>query len=501
MHLTSRRDAALSALSQDARHLTEALEMFAEKTERQQEELIQTGKTKSSSMPTSPTRNDLPPIRRNDPLIDPLPVSTEKEKFLTRTRPSWLPPKSKKEERRHLKEFQRMMAHVAEAEKKRARTQHKTRCERDDAALERTKTWDTHVLPNWRTAIREPKTRDLWWRGIPPQRRGDVWSRAIGNGLGLNTASYEAALKRAQDVDARLASMTEEDRERDPLGDIFAKLKVNASSTYPELNIFQPDGPLHESLLDVCKAYVLYRVDANPSALASLPSLVALLLINLPAAPAFITLANALHRPVPSALLASPSSPSDPATLHTSYNLILTTLQHTLPSLHTHLLSLSHRSSATSTTSSKASSDLSSSDSLPQTSPLQQPSWTQPMVELLQPLLHALVFASPRLGLDISSRVWDVVAFESDAGLVRAAVAVLERLEGRLYGGHWDEACRELGAAGAAGVGEEPYGCWDEKLEHETATDTAAAAAAATTEMWPLGEPDEFLRRMASLEV
>jgi hypothetical protein len=293
--------------------------------------------------------------------------------------------------------------------------------------------------------------------------------------------------------------MTEEDRERDPLGDIFAKLKVNASSTYPELNIFQPDGPLHESLLDVCKAYVLYRVDANPSALASLPSLVALLLINLPAAPAFITLANALHRPVPSALLASPSSPSDPATLHTSYNLILTTLQHTLPSLHTHLLSLSHRSSATSTTSSKASSDLSSSDSLPQTSPLQQPSWTQPMVELLQPLLHALVFASPRLGLDISSRVWDVVAFESDAGLVRAAVAVLERLEGRLYGGHWDEACRELGAA--AGVGEEPYGCWDEKLEHETATDTAAAAAAATTEMWPLGEPDEFLRRMANLEV
>lgn len=40
---------------------------------------------------------------------DPLPPSKEKERFLTRTRPSWLPPKSAKEERKHLKEWERMM--------------------------------------------------------------------------------------------------------------------------------------------------------------------------------------------------------------------------------------------------------------------------------------------------------------------------------------------------------------------------------------------------------
>jgi len=52
---------------------------------------------------------ELPPLRINNVMIDPLPVSKEKEKVLSRTRPSWLPPKSQKEEKKHLKEYQRMM--------------------------------------------------------------------------------------------------------------------------------------------------------------------------------------------------------------------------------------------------------------------------------------------------------------------------------------------------------------------------------------------------------
>ena len=52
-------------------------------------------------------------------MIDPLPISKEKEAVLTRTRPSWLPPKSQKEEKKHMKEWEQMMARAAEAEKKR----------------------------------------------------------------------------------------------------------------------------------------------------------------------------------------------------------------------------------------------------------------------------------------------------------------------------------------------------------------------------------------------
>jgi hypothetical protein len=498
IHSMSKRDIALATLSREARELTDALEMFAEESERQQEERIQCGITKASSMPTSPTRTDLPPMRRNDPLIDPLPVSKEKEKFLTRTRPSWLPPKNLKEERRHLKEYQKIMARAVEAEKKRAHKQQKSLYEKDDAALERVKAWDNDVLPNWRTAVREPKTKDLWWKGIPPQRRGDVWSHAIGNELGLNTASYEAALKRAHEADSRLANMTEEDRERDPLGVIFAKLHASASCIYPDLSIFQPNGPLHQPLLDICKAYAVYRVDADATTLARIPSLAALLLLNLPAAPAaFITLANALNRPLPSALLASATSPTaDLATLHTSYNLILTTLQHTVPSLHTHLLSLSHRTSASSTTSSKASDDDfdSSSTSSSSSTASTQPSWTSLLdAELLRPLLLSLVFPSPSLGVDIACRMWDVTVFEGDVALVRAAVAVLERLEGRLYGGRWEEVCRELG------------GAWDVDTGNSRSSVSGTEACwsgerVATITLWPLGQPDEFLGRMRKLD-
>lgn len=38
------------------------------------------------------------------------------------------------------------------------------------------------------------------------------------------------------------------------------------------------------------------------------------------------------------------------------------------------------------------------------------------------------------VGLEAAGRLWDVLVFEGDAAVVRAAVAVLVSLEGRLYG-------------------------------------------------------------------
>lgn len=58
---------------------------------------------------------ELPPLQRPNIMIDPLPISKEKEKVLSRTRPSWLPPKDQKEEKKHLKEYKRMMALSREA--------------------------------------------------------------------------------------------------------------------------------------------------------------------------------------------------------------------------------------------------------------------------------------------------------------------------------------------------------------------------------------------------
>ena len=88
--------------------------------EQKQEDAVQNGEPavrpsieKLSRSKTSVV--ELPPLRMNNVMIDPLPISKEKEKLLSRTRPSWLPPKSQKEEKKHLKEYQRMMEFSLEA--------------------------------------------------------------------------------------------------------------------------------------------------------------------------------------------------------------------------------------------------------------------------------------------------------------------------------------------------------------------------------------------------
>lgn len=109
----------MSELSEEAKNLTQALENHADQSERQYEEAIQSGV--ASARPSTDKKGrakssvELPPLRLNNVMIDPLPISKEKEKVLSRTRPSWLPPKDQKEERRHLKEYERMMTASLEA--------------------------------------------------------------------------------------------------------------------------------------------------------------------------------------------------------------------------------------------------------------------------------------------------------------------------------------------------------------------------------------------------
>lgn len=106
---------ALSELSEEAQYLTEALEIHAGTTEGQQERAVQRGASLSGPSLGKPSRRtntsplELPPLRTSDMMIDPFPISKEKEKVLSRTRPSWLPPKDRKEEKKHLKQYQRMM--------------------------------------------------------------------------------------------------------------------------------------------------------------------------------------------------------------------------------------------------------------------------------------------------------------------------------------------------------------------------------------------------------
>ncbi|KAK7542329.1 uncharacterized protein J3D65DRAFT_546909 [Phyllosticta citribraziliensis] len=386
---------ALGDMSKEARELTEALEEFAGESERQREARIQSGA--ASARPsveknaTRPAMVQLPPVQKGNIMIDPLPVSKEKEKVLSRTRPSWLPPKSQKEERKHLKEYQRMMVHAQEAEKRMVAKQQELNAQRDDQQNSLFRIWEQHVIPNWDAVIMSPRTREIWWHGITPRSRCEVWKRAIGNDLGLSETSFNAALRRAKALDAKLSKLgPNQSSAREAVW--FESIRRDANEAFPELKIFQTGGPLHQTLIDVLMAYSMYRSDVGYVHGTHLTA--ALLILNMSPSDAFIALANILNRPLPMAFLVH-----DTNAMRRAHDLVLRTLAYKLPRLHTHLtktLALAPE-------------------------------------EFLDPLFRTL-FCCRGAGLDIASRIWDVYVFEGDKALVRAAVGTLDALEGRLYG-------------------------------------------------------------------
>ncbi|KAF7553313.1 hypothetical protein G7Z17_g3733 [Cylindrodendrum hubeiense] len=399
-------NAALAELNAEAKALTEKLEEHADELDESQTKRLNGARPntwnssrrrsvdssfdKRERMRSTP---ELPPLRKTNIMIDPLPVSKEKEAVLSRTRPSWLPPKDPAEEKRHLREYQKMMAASARAEERREVTR-KAKVEgRDVTADNLMHIWERDVIPRWNDAIRERRTRELWWKGVAPRSRGFVWSRAIGNELGLTETSFEAALARAKEVDARV---------KDDKGDAddvrkakwFQEIRKDAAErTWKDLRIFEVSGPLNQSLVDVLSAYAMYRSDIGY--VPGCNTIAALLLLNLPnPAAAFITLSNVLNRPLPLSFYAS-----DPGAQSSACNLVLQTLALKSPTLHHHL----------------------TMNVDPAT-----------LEDYLRDIFTSMFTA--QLAIDEAARLWDVYVFEGDGLMVRAAVAFLLSREMTLLG-------------------------------------------------------------------
>ncbi|KAM6521704.1 hypothetical protein FSOLCH5_006458 [Fusarium solani] len=398
-------NAALADLNAEAKTLTEKLEEHAGEMEEQQAKRpagqrpntwnssrrsVDTSYEKKQRIKSTP---ELPPLRKSNIMIDPLPISKEKEAVLSRTRPSWLPPKDPAEERRHLKEYQKMMAASAKADERREASRRAKIEGRDSAADNLMHIWEKDVLPRWNDAIRERRTRELWWKGIAPRSRGAVWTRAIGNELGLSEASFQAALARAQEVETRVKD-DKGDAEDVKRAKWFQEIRKDAANkTWEDLRIFEVEGPLHQSLVDVLSAYAMYRSDIGY--VRGCNTIAALLLLNLPnAGSAFVALANVLNRPLPLSFYAC-----DLGAQASAFNLVLQTLSLKSAPLHEHLT--------------KKVQDVN-------------------LEESLSSILTGMF--TGHLAIDEAARLWDVYVFEGDALLIRAAVALLLSREMTLLG-------------------------------------------------------------------
>lgn len=421
----------MAELSEEARVLNQVLEYHAEMADRKLEEDLQNGgRLSRQNFDTASRRNSkfstiqLPPVQKGS--LDFMPISKEKEAILSRTRPSWLPPKDPREEKRHLKEYQQMMAKSIEAEKKRVENLKMQKWQKDNTRENLNKLWEESIWPNWDRMTSDRSTRELWWRGVSPKVRGQVWQRAIGNQLALTEKSYTIALQRAKDIRCKQADeLNEQDTSmRAWLTDVDR----DVDAAFTELNLFQRNGPMRQDLVDICQAYVCYRNDVGFVYGIQLIAALLLLQLNKPRE-VFVCLANCLNRTTPAGFLTC-----DASVTGRTYVQAADALAVRAPKVWQYLFSSAREGGL----------ELKGE-------------------EVFEPMFRTL-FAN---GLDLERlvRVWDCWVFEGDRVLVRTAVAVLSSLESQIMGFEGEQTTRKRRVVETLGWGfsgrKAKGGCWD----------------------------------------
>lgn len=309
-------------------------------------------------------------------------------------------------------------------------------------------------------AVREPRTRELWWHGIPPRARPEVWKRAITNELGLTPTTYEKALARVRAVEASFtASATAADAENVPKEIIWMRaIQRDVLHALPGLHLFQPTQPLHTQLIDLLSAYSLYRSDIGYVFGTHLPA--ALLLLTMPStSDAFTCLANLLNRPLPLAFLTG-----DPNGTSKTYDLTLKLLESKRPKLHSHLFGPESAGGLaldpaeifepmirTLFLHGCCSDPAPPKTSTPLTASFNTASFPSP--SLTSPGPSKSPSTSLGLSLQLVQRLWDIISFDGDAAIIRTCGGILAAKESALYGTR-EEVLRVLGWNGNIGLAE-----------------------------------------------
>jgi hypothetical protein len=379
--------AGLEDLGEDAKDLTLAFQQLptAYDEKHQSVSSSSSGSRRSSQQPDIPQG-----LSADQPAC---PVSSM-------TRPSYLPPKSENEEKKHLREYTKILEQAALADKRKEAKRKSDIKEREKQRQKDENEWKTRILPNFDKAIKEASTRELWWRGVPPKYKEQVWKQMIGNRLRISADTYKACLDRVNQC-----------RHQEQHRRMFAQIDQDCSQTFPEVQIFGNRGPLHDDLVEVVSAYAVFR--PNVGYKIGINTMAAVLLLNMSALHAFTCLANMLDGSLSMALMTR-----DDRTVTSYYTSFLKVFNTKLPSLYKHFQDL-----------------------------------RLPPAAYLEPMMTAQF--TQHMPLDIVSRIWDVLVFEGDGFLLRVALGLIRTIEHRLYCNE-NEVLGQLGwSSGIIDVGDE----------------------------------------------
>ncbi|KDR85483.1 hypothetical protein GALMADRAFT_234381 [Galerina marginata CBS 339.88] len=306
------------------------------------------------------------------------------EKVRSKTRPTFLPPKPRQEDEKHMADWQKMMKQSRAIAEKRRKALQERRAAREKAIEDDLHIWEKEILPDWRVVHKKPELRKLWWHGIPTKLRAPLWEKAVGNELALSKDHYRTCLARAKRA---LAS------------GIFPQATLelidqDMETTLPAIHIFNKEnGPLYPDLKDMLCAWVVSRSDEGLGYTIGAAKIAAMLLINMPSQQAFVVMRNLLERHCMRSFFGGERSKDD---VEAYYRIFDTLLADGMPKIYFNFKQ--H-----------------------QISPgAYLPDWVVPL------FLDHLPF-------EACARIWDVLLLEGDSFLYRASLGILAILEPRLF--------------------------------------------------------------------
>ncbi|KAJ7727830.1 rab-GTPase-TBC domain-containing protein [Mycena maculata] len=327
-------------------------------------------------VPLNPQKPTHRPVRSSGP--------SALEKVRSRTRPSFLPPKNRDEDDKHLSEWESMMkSSRATADKKRRALQDR-RIAREKKIEDSLQLWEKEIVPDWKVVHKNPALRKLWWQGIPTKLRASMWANAVGNALALSKDNYRTCTTRAKRALASgsFPSAT------------LSLIEQDITTTLPSLHIFHHEnGPLYSDLKDMMCAWVVSRSDEGLGYTLGAAKIAAMLLISMPAQQAFVVMRNVMERHCMRSFFGGDGAKDE---VDAYYRIFDTLLADGMPKIYFNFKQ--H-----------------------QISPAAYlPDWILPL------FLDHLPF-------EACARIWDVLLLEGDSFLYRASLGILAVLEPRLF--------------------------------------------------------------------
>ncbi|EPT01597.1 hypothetical protein FOMPIDRAFT_77813 [Fomitopsis schrenkii] len=306
------------------------------------------------------------------------------DKVISKTRPTFLPPKPRAEDRKHMADWEQMMKRSRAAEEKRRKALQERRIARETQIEESIPHWERDIVPDWTVVQRNPALRKLWWAGIPTKLRSTMWQNAVGNTLVLSKDAYKTCLARAKRALNHASFPTT----------VLGLIEDDIATTLPNLHLFAPGvGPMYEDLKDMLCAWVVARSDEGLGYMPGVAKIAAMLLLNMAPAQAFVVMRNLLERHCLRCFYGGLASKAE---VEAYYRIFDTLLADGMPKIYFNF----------------KQHQISPAAYLPE--------WLIPL------FLDHLPF-------EACARLWDILLLEGDSFLFRASLAILAVLEPRLF--------------------------------------------------------------------